>query len=72
MHMKLVVNARELALALGLEVATIHQYASKRPDMLPPRLTLPTRKLLWAVKDVEEWVEAYRKPRPVEDQSSSP
>lgn len=61
--MKLVVNARELAQALGLEITTVHQYASKRPEMLPPRLTLPTRKLLWAVKDVEEWVETYRQPK---------
>lgn len=66
--MKLVVNAQELAQALGLQLATVHQYASKRPEMLPPRMALPTRKLLWSVKDVEEWVEAHRP----QSQSSSP
>lgn len=58
--MKLVVDAKELAVALSLPVTTVRQYASKYPDKLPPRLNTPSRKLLWSVKDVEAWVEQYR------------
>lgn len=58
--MKLVLDSKELAVALSLPVTTIQQYASKYPDKLPPRLTTPSRKLLWSVKDVEAWVERHR------------
>ena len=58
--MKLVLDAKELAVALSLPVTTIQQYASKYPDKLPPRLGTPSRKLLWAVKDVEAWIDQHR------------
>lgn len=58
--MKLVLDAKELAVALSLPITTIQQYASKYPDKLPPRLTTPSRKLMWSVKDVEAWVESHR------------
>jgi predicted DNA-binding transcriptional regulator AlpA len=58
--MKLVLDAKELAVALSLPITTIQQYASKYPEKLPPRLTTPSRKLMWSVKDVEAWVEAHR------------
>lgn len=58
--MKLVLDAKELAVALSLPVTTIQQYASKYPEKLPPRLNTPSRKLLWSVKDVEAWVEQHR------------
>ena len=58
--MKLILNAKELAVTLSLPVTTIQQYASKYPERIPPRLSTPGRKLLWSVKDVEEWVERYR------------
>lgn len=58
--MKLVLDAKELAVALSLPITTIQQYASKYPEKLPPRLTTPSRKLMWSVKDVEAWVERYR------------
>jgi predicted DNA-binding transcriptional regulator AlpA len=58
--MKLVLDAKELAEALSLPVTTVQQYASKYPEKLPPRLTTPSRKLLWAVKDVEAWVDQHR------------
>lgn len=61
--MKLVLNAKELAEALSMRLSTIHQYSSKQPDRLPPRLT-GSRRLRWAVKDVEEWVESRRQPEP--------
>ena len=58
--MKLVLDAKELAVALSLPITTIQQYASKYPEKLPPRLTTPSRKLMWSVKDVEAWVESHR------------
>jgi predicted DNA-binding transcriptional regulator AlpA len=58
--MKLVLDAKELAVALSLPVTTIQQYASKYPEKLPPRLRTPSRKLMWSVKDVEEWVDQHR------------
>lgn len=58
--MKLVLDAKELAVALSLPVTTIQQYASKFPEKLPPRLKTPSRKLLWSIKDVEAWVDQHR------------
>lgn len=58
--MKLVLDAKELAVALSLPITTIQQYASKYPNKLPPRLNTPSRKLMWSVKDVEAWVESHR------------
>jgi hypothetical protein len=58
--MKLVLDAKELAVALSLPITTIQQYSSKYPEKLPPRLTTPSRKLMWSVKDVEAWVDAHR------------
>lgn len=58
--MKLVVDAKELATALCLPISTVQQYASKFPERLPPRLKMPTRKLMWSVKDVEAWIDQHR------------
>lgn len=58
--MKLTLDAKGLAEALSLPVRTVQQYASRYPDRLPPRLNLPSRKLMWAVADVEEWIERHR------------
>lgn len=63
--MKLTLDSKGLAEALSIPVATIHQYASKYPEKLPPRLNYPGRRLLWSVKDVEAWVEQHRsRPEP--------
>lgn len=62
--MKLVFDAKELAVALSLPVTTIQQYASKYPEKLPPRLNTPSRKLMWSVKDVEQWIERHRAASP--------
>lgn len=73
--MKLVFDAKELAVALSLPVTTIQQYASKYPEKLPPRLHTPSRKLMWSVKDVEQWIEQHRvaSPRaPLESGCSTP
>lgn len=58
--MQLILNTKELAKVLHLSVGTIHQYATKAPERLPPRLKLPGRRLQWAAKDVQAWVEARR------------
>lgn len=65
--MKLVLDVKGLAEALSISPVTVRQNASRHPERLPPRLNSRGRKLLWAVKDVEEWVEAQRpgaKPHP--------
>lgn len=59
---KLTLNARELAKAIGFEYSTVRQYASKHPELLPPRCKLPTRKLLWDVDVVREWVKKHNEP----------
>lgn len=61
-EIKLTLNARELAKAIGFEYSTVRQYASKHPEMLPPRCKLPTRKLLWDVDVVREWVKKHNEP----------
>jgi predicted DNA-binding transcriptional regulator AlpA len=58
--MKLILDAKGLAEALSMPVGTVRQYANKQPHKLPPQMETPTRKLQWAVKDVEAWVEAQR------------
>lgn len=58
--LKLVLNARELAAAIGYEHSTVRQYAARRPDLLPPRCKLPVKKLLWEVEVVQEWLRAHR------------
>lgn len=58
--MKLVLDAKGLAEALSMPVGTVRQYAHKQPHKLPPQMETPTRKLQWAVKDVEAWVEQRR------------
>jgi len=57
--MKLLMNAQELSEAIGIPLGTIYQYASKKPEVLPPRMQMATRKLLWSVDDVEAWVRAH-------------
>ena len=58
--MKLIFDTKGLAAALSLPVTTVQQYASKYPERLPPRLKTPSRKLMWSVKDVEDWIERHR------------
>jgi predicted DNA-binding transcriptional regulator AlpA len=61
MNEKLILNSNDLADALGYSVQTIHQFSSKNPDRLPPRLVMPgRRRLAWAKKDVDAWVESLR------------
>ena len=67
---KLIYNALELSQVLAMPLGTMRQYATKKPEALPPRTKLPTRKLLWSVADVEAWVHANRgSPEPREDSS---
>lgn len=62
--MKLVLDVVGLAEALSISPLTVRQNASRHPDRLPPRLKTPSRKLLWAVADVEAWVEKHREKKP--------
>jgi predicted DNA-binding transcriptional regulator AlpA len=57
---KLVLDARELAEAIGYKYSTVRQYASKHPELLPPRCKLPINKLLWEVEAVQEWLRSHR------------
>lgn len=66
-NVKLVLNAKELADAIGYEYSTVRQYASKRPELLPPRCKLPVRKLLWEVEAVQEWLRKHREEEPPDD-----
>lgn len=59
-RLKLTLNAEELAAAIGYEVSTVRQYASKHPELLPPRCKLPTRKLLWEIEAVQDWLRKHR------------
>jgi len=54
--MKLVLNSKELAEALGLSMHTVRQYASKNPELLPPRMNTGMRRAMWSVDDVQRWV----------------
>lgn len=67
--MKLVLDVKGLAEALSISPMTVRQNASRHPDRLPPRLNTPSRKLLWAVKDVEDWIEKYRRNKSGDSQS---
>lgn len=58
--MKLTLDAKGLAEALSLPLRTVQQYASRHPERLPPRLNLPSRKLMWAIEDVQAWVNRHR------------
>lgn len=56
--MKLTLNAKELAEALGLSESLVNQYASKEPDKLPPRVNCGLRRNLWSVEVVQAWLRA--------------
>ena len=54
--MKLTMNVKELADALGISENSVKQYASQDPDKLPPRVNNGMRKLIWSVEAVQEWL----------------
>lgn len=58
--MKLVLNCEALAEALSMKLDTVRAYASRYPEKLPPRLNIPFGKPMWAVADVQEWVQQHR------------
>lgn len=67
--MKLVLDVKGLAEALSISPMTVRQNASRYPERLPPRLNTPSRKLLWAVKDVEDWIDQHRALPPAQQPS---
>jgi predicted DNA-binding transcriptional regulator AlpA len=64
---KLTYNVRELAEAIGLQEGTVKRMCSTDPDKLPPMLKMPIKRRMWAIKDVEAWIESMR-----QDASSEP
>ena len=54
--MKLTLNAKELADALGLSESLVNQYASKDPDKLPPRVDAGLRRNIWSIEVVQAWL----------------
>ena len=53
---KLIYNIRELSQVLAMPLGTVRQYVTKKPESLPPRMRLLTRRLMWSVADVEALV----------------
>lgn len=51
-----VITAKELAEIIGYEMSTVRWMASAHPEKLPPRIKDRTRRLMWALADVEKWV----------------
>lgn len=53
------IGPEELGRLIGRSGQMIRVDASRRPETLPPRFVVPgTRKLLWRLVDVREWMEA--------------
>lgn len=53
------IDASELGKLIGRSTTTVKIDVSRRPETLPPRFIIPgTRKVMWRVKDVREWMEA--------------
>lgn len=57
---KLTYDVDELAAAIGFPVNTVKKMCSTEPEKLPPMLNLPIKRRLWAIKDVEAWIDAMR------------
>lgn len=54
----------ELAALLHRSVSTVATEVTKAPHKLPPRLRLPgSRRVLWLISDVEEWLRDHRDDR---------
>lgn len=60
--MKTLINTKDLAKLLGLTVGSVHQYASRAPERLPPRMRLPGRRLQWDRDVVMAWLEDHAAP----------
>lgn len=58
--MKFTMNVSELATALSLSERTIRLYSLTKPHLLPPKLNLPVKRLVWSIEDVRQWVEDHR------------
>lgn len=53
------IDASELGKLIGRSTKTIKIDVSRRPETLPPRFIVPgTRKVMWRVVDVREWMQA--------------
>ena len=53
-------DVRQLAELLHLNRRTVTNYAISHPEWLPPHVRLPSGKVLFFEKDVEEWLRERR------------
>lgn len=52
------IDASYLGKLIGRSTKSIRVDVTRRPDTLPPRFIIPgTRKVLWRVKDVRDWMD---------------
>jgi predicted DNA-binding transcriptional regulator AlpA len=55
--MKALLTVEELSAYIHKSVASIRSDATRNPSSLPPICRLPgTKRLLWRIEDVEEWI----------------
>lgn len=60
MSMQALLTVDQLAECLRKSVASIRSDATRNPQSLPPVCRLPgTKRLLWRVEDVENWLSAH-------------
>lgn len=58
---KMTMTAQELADVLGIDVLTLYDRRSKKPDTIPKPLAIPGQKiLLWLSEDVKRWLIQFR------------
>jgi hypothetical protein len=58
--MQALLTADQLSVYLHKSVASIRSDASRNPQALPPICRLPgTKRLLWRVEDVEQWLREH-------------
>jgi len=50
------IGVEELGIMLHKTPSTIREYRRKYPELLPPLLSVPSRKLLWECSVVVEWM----------------
>lgn len=67
---QVVVNARDLAVILGVSKSTIHKDLSRAPHRLPPQIVIPGRGVRWLRSDVDAWLLSLRKDKATEKHPS--
>ena len=57
------IRGPELAAHLGVSIATLHKWAKKRPNGMPPRIQLGPRVFMWKRADIEKWLADAAEPK---------